>query len=66
MVEGVVIPEEKIPGGQVAGAFAGKRVEVKGLIVLTEDEKPQGGIQVQRREGPYEFFEKVESIKIIE
>ncbi len=66
MVQGVVFEDNIIPKGQNMRELEGKIVEVKGYIQTQAAMKePTGPEKVQFRQGPYDYFTKIESIKLI-
>ncbi len=65
MVQGVVMEDNVIPKGQNINAFVGKTVEVKGYVQTQAAMKEPEGPKVQFRQGPYDYFKKVESIKVV-
>ncbi len=65
MVKGIVMGDNVIPKGQNIDALVGKIVEVKGYIQTEAAMEEPPGPKVQFRQGPYDYFKKVESIKVV-
>ncbi len=64
-VGGVLIEDGVLPPEIKIDQIVGKTIEVKGYVETAPKIEIPPGPAVQYREGPYEYFKKIESLKIL-